>query len=68
MQELRCENGILFAVLDDGVVKVKCRSHRCGAGVGKVVIHRFDAGSGILLDTRRYKDPATRKGGGHGVS
>jgi hypothetical protein len=59
--ELRCENQILFGYLDDGVVKVKCRSARCGAQKGAVIIHRFDVHSGILLSTLKFKDPATRK-------
>jgi hypothetical protein len=62
MQELRCDNGILFGYLGDGVLDVKCRSYRCGAGVGKVVIHRFNAITGVFLETRKYKDPVTRKG------
>jgi hypothetical protein len=60
-QDLRCDNGILFGILDDGVVKVKCKSDRCGAGPGRVVIHSFDISSGVLLETRKFKDPATRR-------
>jgi hypothetical protein len=56
--ELRCDNKILFAILDDGVIKVKCRSKRCGAGPGAVIVHRFDGTTGTLLGTDRYRDPA----------
>jgi hypothetical protein len=59
--ELRCENGIKFGDLNDGVIEVKCRSSRCGHGVGSVVIHRFDSLSGELLETKRFRDPANRK-------
>lgn len=56
--ELRCNNDILFGILDEGVLEVKCRSKRCGAGPGVVVIHGFDIESGKLLGTRKYRDPA----------
>lgn len=57
--ELRCGNGIKFGDLHDGVLEVKCRSSRCGHGEGSVVIHRFDPLTGELLETKRFKDPAT---------
>lgn len=66
MNELRCDNGILFAqvafseILGEHLVEVKCRSSRCGAGPGVVVLHLFTL-SGELHDTRRYRDPAPRK-------
>jgi hypothetical protein len=56
--ELRCENGIKFGDLVDGVIEVKCRSSRCGHGYGMVVLHRFDALTGEMLGTRHFKDPA----------
>ena len=63
MQELRCENVTLHGILiESGVLEVKCRSSYCGAGVGKVVIHRFDVATGDLLETRKFRDPVTRKG------
>lgn len=57
--ELRCEHKILFGILytGDRVVDVKCRSARCGARPGTVIIHRFDAQSGDLLRTYQFKDP-----------
>lgn len=58
--ELRCENGIKFGEITGGLLEVKCRSSRCGHGIdGVVVIHRFDPLNGELLETRRFKDPAT---------
>lgn len=61
--DLRCENGIKFGELfvEERLLDVKCRSSRCGAERGVVVIHRFDLGSGNLLATKRFKDPAIRK-------
>lgn len=61
--ELRCENKILHGMLEDGILEVKCRSSRCGARRGVVVIHHFSVTSGDLLETKVFKDPATRKEG-----
>lgn len=74
MKDVRCDSGILFGMLDDNtlVLETKCKSNRCGAGPGVVVIHRFDCKTGELLGTQRFKDPAamsrreTRKEVNHG--
>ena len=57
--DLRCE-AKKHGEVDDLVVEIKCSSRFCGAGPGVVVIHRFDARTGELTETRRFKDP-TRK-------
>jgi hypothetical protein len=59
--DLRCENGIKFGELQEGVLEVKCRSRRCGAREGVVVIHRFDSMTGVDVGTRTFRDPASRK-------
>jgi hypothetical protein len=62
--ELRCENGILFGlVLPDGLLEFKCRSRRCGAGPGVVVLHRFDSVTGKEVEgsPKLYRDPAYDK-------
>jgi hypothetical protein len=59
--ELRCEHRILFGYLEDGVLEVKCRSERCGARPGVVVIHRFSTETGDLLETLRFRDPALKR-------
>lgn len=64
--ELRCPNKILHGVLGPGWIEQKCRSARCGAKPGVVVIHRFDTASGDLLETKLYKDPTNREGGQDG--
>lgn len=64
MTELRCPNGIKFAELLDGVIEVKCRSNRCGAESGVVVIHRFDSITGNLIDTKRFREVAPSTEGG----
>jgi hypothetical protein len=61
MSDLRCDNGILFGVLDEGAIEVKCRSAYCGHAPGTVVIHRFSLATGELLYTSRFKDPGTKQ-------
>lgn len=57
--ELRCPNGIKFAeLLDTGLVEVKCRSNRCGAGAGVIVLHQFDPLTGELVNTKRFREVA----------
>lgn len=61
--DLRCE-AKKHGELDDGYVEIKCSSRFCGAEPGVVVIHRFDATSGELQETLRFKDPI-QKGNRH---
>lgn len=63
MADLRCDNGIKFGDLEDNFLEVKCRSDRCGAKAGVVVLHRFDVETGKLVSTRKFRDPGpVRKG------
>lgn len=57
--ELRCENGIKFGELfpDDEIVEMKCRSARCGAKAGLIVIHGFDVHTGKLVGTDIFREP-----------
>lgn len=61
--EIVCENGIKFAELvpETGILEVKCRSRRCGAGNGVVVIHQFDIHSGLIVGTRTFRNPFSGK-------
>ena len=54
---MHCGNIKFAEVPRPGVVEVKCRSQRCGAGKGIVVIHVFDVDSQKLLETKRYREP-----------
>jgi hypothetical protein len=65
--EFRCDNRILFGRMIDGLLDVKCRSSRCGAEPGIVVIHRFDIHTGMVIETRRFKDPGYTLRRKHGV-
>jgi hypothetical protein len=44
-----------------GIIEVKCRSKFCGAEPGVVVLHRFDAKTGEVLGTSRYRTLAVRE-------
>lgn len=66
MKELRCPNNIKFGDLFEDfngrpVLEVKCRSSRCGAASGVVVLHRFHAITGDLIETKMYAEPKVRK-------
>lgn len=58
--ELRCPSRIKHGELVAGVLEVRCRSNRCGHEPGVVVLHRFDALTGELIETRKYNDPVRR--------
>jgi hypothetical protein len=42
-------------------IEVKCRSKRCGAEPGVLVLHRFDSSTGQYLGTKRYRELESRK-------
>lgn len=62
--DLRCGNK-MHGNLDDGVIEVKCDSRFCGAGKGVVVLHRFDATNGKLIETLTFRE-TQRKESEHG--
>lgn len=66
--EMRCEHKLHGVVIADGLVEVKCKSALCGAEPGVVVLHRFDAMTGELVETKKFKDTPTikQKGTSHG--
>lgn len=55
--DLRCESKKFGELTDDGLLEVKCPSKFCGAAPGIVVLHRFDAFTGEILSTQRFRDP-----------
>lgn len=55
--ELRCPSR-LHGILADGHLEVKCRSAKCGAGNGTVVLHYFDHITGEFIKTLQFTDPA----------
>lgn len=54
---VRCQGKRQALLIDDCTWEVKCDSRVCGAGPGKVVLHRFDVHTGELLETLRFRDP-----------
>ena len=58
--DLRCENGIKFGEITPDFFEVKCRSKRCGAVAGVVVLHRFSHDGG-LQQTLRFKDASSKE-------
>lgn len=42
---------------EGGLIDIKCDSRICGAGRGRVVIHRFTTATGALVATRTYRTP-----------
>ena len=59
--DLRCDNGILFGVVEDGFLEVTCKSTRCGKEPGVVVLHKIDLASGEVVSTRKFRDINTRE-------
>lgn len=61
--DLACEHRQCHAVLlpEEGLLEVKCDRSHCGAGKGRVVLHRFDVHTGELVETSRFAVPHTRK-------
>lgn len=58
--DLRCENGIKFGEVTRGFFEVKCRSKRCGAEPGVVVLHRFSHEGG-LQQTLKFRDAESKE-------
>lgn len=59
--DLRCESGRKHAeLIEPGVIEVKCTDRYCGATKGVIVLHRFNASTGDLIETKRYRNPQRR--------
>lgn len=54
--DIRCAERLHF-ILIGNIAEVKCKSKRCGAGRGTVVLHRFNIKTGELVETLTFKDP-----------
>jgi hypothetical protein len=54
--DVRCENK-KHAELEGEFLEVKCDSRFCGAQPGTVVLHQFDARTGELVKTMKFKNP-----------
>lgn len=54
---IRCQGRIIGELIDEDILEVKCRSERCGAKRGVVVLHRINVKTGDLVETKRFSDP-----------
>ena len=61
-QELRCGNTMHGILREGRYLEVKCKRRPCGAKPGVVVLHTFDLTTGILTDTKKFRDPHKMKG------
>lgn len=59
--EFRCDSKKFGELTEEGQLEVKCPSKFCGAAPGVVVLHRFDSVTGILVETKRFRDPVPVK-------
>ena len=59
--ELRCPSKLHGILLEGGVIEVKCDSKFCGHEPGVVVLHRFNAQTGELMETLNFKNPTQRE-------
>lgn len=59
--ELRCSSKLHGILRDDGTIEVKCDSKFCGHAPGVVVLHRFNAQTGELVETLNFKNPTQRE-------
>lgn len=64
MMELRCPHR-KFGELDGLLLSVKCSSRLCGVAPEIIIMHWFDALTGELVRTRKFRDPS-KEGRIHG--
>jgi|HubBroStandDraft_5_1064220.scaffolds.fasta_scaffold1162087_1 hypothetical protein len=58
MIELRCPGTMHGRIdLDRMTLEVKCKRRGCGHGPLTVVIHTFSLETGLLMSTRRFREP-----------
>jgi len=61
--DLACPHRARHAVLypEEHLVEIKCDRKFCGAGPGRVVLHRWNTQTGEPLETLRLSEPPRRK-------
>jgi hypothetical protein len=59
--DLRCPHRKFGEMLtlskDPGLLSVSCPSRWCGHRDGVVILHTFDTSSGVLVETRSFREP-----------
>lgn len=58
--ELRCSSKKHAEIIDE-VIEIKCNSKFCGAAPGVTILHRFNL-AGVLIETKKYRDPRRNNG------
>lgn len=61
--DLKCPHRARHAVLypEENFVEMKCDRSHCGAGRGRVVLHRWNLTTGEPMETLRFAEPPRRK-------
>lgn len=57
--DLRCPSKKHGVVIEPGpaVVEIACDSRFCGSVPGVTILHRFNAATGELVETKQFKNP-----------
>lgn len=55
--EFRCPSALHGRITEQGLVEVSCKSRWCGKEPGVVILHRFNAETGELVETLKFKAP-----------
>jgi hypothetical protein len=61
--ELRCAGDLygIASVDAKGTIEVKCHRRKCGSTPEVVVLHTLSLETGQVIETKRFKEPLTRK-------
>lgn len=54
---MRCSHKLHGLITETGLVEVSCNSRWCGKEPGTIVLHRFNAETGELVETLKFKAP-----------
>jgi len=55
--DLRCGSKKHGVIAEPGFIEIKCDSRFCNTEGNTIVLHVFDASTGKLVKTDRYKNP-----------
>lgn len=60
MMDFRCPNKLHGRKVEPDLIEVSCDSRWCGKRAGVVILHRFNAETGELVETLQFKAPPTQ--------
>jgi len=61
MMQMRCASKLHGIIVTGGIVEVKCDSRFCRPDRDTIVLHHFDATTGRLIETLRFKNPSKER-------